>query len=144
METTIEIDRKKTLKKVRAILAATSSPWPLFATNPRVYRGFLLSAPVLLVSMILSALGVGLVVAMVVFAVAWKMTPAETWEERFLRLMADYQPLNEASYQELLSKIKDGTTDRDAITAWLRAESIYVEHHGQVAAERALLEARLK
>lgn len=139
-------DRKKTLNKVRAILAATSAPWPIysFSTSPRVHKAFLVAAPVVFVSMLLSAILVGTLIAAAVFGVVWKLTPPETWVERFCKLLADYQPLDEASYQTLLAKIKAGTADRDAIVTWLNAEAAHVERPGEMAAERALLNTRLK
>lgn len=137
-------NRKKTLNEVRRILRTTASPLSPFNSDPRTAMAALWAAPVMIGGLMLSYAFIGLLAAISVFAVVRKMTPPETWSERFCKLLTDYQPLDENSYQALLTKIKANTANRDDISTWLIVEAAHVERPGKVAAERALLDKRLE
>ena len=142
--TSVNEQRRQALSQVKAILAATAVPFPSpFFASPRAYRAALWAAPAAVTGFLLSYLVVGLLVAAVVFMVIWKITPAETWNERFSNILTAYGPADEAAYQSLLAKIKANTACRDDILAWLNVELPHVERPGEVAAEKALLDNRL-
>lgn len=140
----MEHNRKKTLNEVRRILRTTASPLSPFNSDPRTAKAALWAAPVMFGGLMLSYASIGFLAAIMVFAVVRKLTPPETWNERFCKLLTDYQPMDEGSYQALLTKIKANTANRDDICAWLAAEAAHVERPSEVAAERALLDKRLK
>lgn len=137
-------NRKKTLNAVRRILAQTASPISPFNRDPRTAKAALWAALAMFGGLILSYVSIGFLAAIIVYAVMWKLTPAESWSERFCKLLTDYQPLDEKRYQALLAKIQANTVSRDDVCAWLSAETAHVERPGEVAAERTLLDQRLK
>lgn len=132
-------ERERTLKEVRGILVTTAGPsldMGAFSGSPRRHRAFLFSAPFIVVGAILSYLIIGLLVAAIVFAVVFRLTPN--------KLLASYIPLDEMAYQKLLQKIKDGTGKREDVQAWIQAESTQLYRPSEVAAEKALIESRLQ
>lgn len=142
--TLVNEQRRQALNQVKSILAATAFPIPSpFFASPRAYRATLWAVPAVVAGFLLSYLVVGLLVAAAVFTVIWRITPTETWNERFSKILAAYDPADGGAYQLLLTKIKANNACRDDILAWLNVELSHVERPGEVAAEKALLDSRL-
>lgn len=139
--------RERTLRQVRSILnitAGASLDGGTFSGSPARHRAFLFGAPFVIVGFLLSYLLVGVLIAALMFAIVLKMTPAETWNERFCTLLAPYDPLDDAAYQVLLQKIQENTCKREDVLIWLEAESKLIYRPGQAKAEEDLLAARLR
>ena len=132
--------RKKTLSEVRQILAATSVRYPIFNSDPRTQRSFFWAAPFAIVGTLVGFIWLGAVAAIGVFFYVRAKTPAETWAERFCRLLTSYQPADEAEFRVLLEKIKANTAQREDILMWLHNESAHVDRPNEVAAEKLLLQ----
>lgn len=138
-------NREKLLNKMRAVLVYTSFPAGFIARTPRSFKALMWGMPFLWVALLLSfslaltAVTVGCLIGVVVYAI----TPSETWADRICKILKEYPPLDEKAYQSLLEKIEADTAERQDIILWLQAERRAENRLNRPISEQELIDSRL-